>query len=150
MKKIIVLLLMLTFALSACGGDETDNLPEYPYDDYYNATITSTEVDGSTTVITVETIGFHPANIIIIDVTFKNGTMTNFEVIEHGETPAYGGALIDDKQVLEAIIEDAVNLDSIEATDYSDIDVTAGSTITIEAFLDAARASVKHFNTYYE
>lgn len=155
MKKILMLLVLFTFGLAACGNDDDDNGNgngvEYPYEgDYYNATITSSTVDGSTTTLVIETIGFHPVNKIIVEATFVDGALSNLEVLEEGETADYGGALIEDGAVLEALVDDADKLNDVTAEDYTDLDATAGSTVTIEALLDAARAAVEHFNKYYK
>lgn len=150
MKKLLALLVLFSFGLAACGGDD-DNGLEYPYEgDYYNATIQSSSVDGSTTKIVVQTIGYHPVNEIIVEATFVNGTLTNLEVLEEGETGAYGSALIADGAVLDALVADASNLESIDASEaYAELDATAGSTITIEALYDATLAALQHFNNYY-
>lgn len=154
MKKFIfALLLMFSLVLVACGGDDDNNdvdLPNYPYDDHFNATIVSAEVDGDTVTMTIETIGFHPVNVIRIDVTFENGVITAYEVTDHGESPAWGGVLIDDGDILAAILEYAGNLSALDPADYAQVDEETGATITAEALVDVARAAVEHYNRYFD
>ncbi len=138
-----LLLMLLAFTLTAC-----DSGVSYPVDDYFNATVVSSEIDGDTVILTIDGEGFYP---MTAKVTFVDGVMTEFEVTEHSESAAWGGVIIDAGDLQAEIVEQAANLNAIDAQDYSVIDAEAGATAiaTVDAILNIANAAVDHFNAYY-
>ena len=141
MKKLLGLLLFVAiFALSACGGGV-----DYPVE-YFNATVTGSEVDGDRVTLTIEGEGFYP---MTAEVVFTNGSMTHFDVTDHRESAQWGGLVIGDGDIQAAIVNNASNLNAINVSEYAEIDATASATATVEALLDIARAAVEHFGEYY-
>ena len=143
MKKLYGLLLFVAvFTIAACGGGSVD----YPVE-YFNATVTGSQVDGDTVTLTIDGEGFYP---MTAEVKFVNGSMTHYDIIEHRESAQWGGVLIDNGELQTAIVNNASTLGGVNIGDFTEIDATASATATAEAMMDIARAAVEHFNEFYK
>ena len=146
MKKIVfvMVLAIAMFTLAACGDDEVE--VEYPVDDYFNATVTGSEVDGDTVKLMIDGQGFYEMRV---EVTFEAGEMTAFNVVEHQESADWGGNIIEAGELQASIVEHANNLNALDLAPYIEIDEEASATATVEALIDIASAAIEHFNEYY-
>ena len=146
MKKLLTLIVfVMVFTLAACNGDDTVDV-DYPVE-YFNATVTSSEVDGDEVVLTVDGEGFYP---MTAEVKFENGSMTNYEVVDHSESAEWGGIIIDRGELQDAFVENYSDLANFSIDPYKDVDAETGATATAEAMEDIAVAAVEHYQEYYE
>ncbi len=147
MKKIL-LALLLVLTLGACDSEEESNI-DYPVE-YYNATVTETVVDGDDYTMTIESTGFSESDMIKSEVTVTNGEITAFEILEHAESSGYGEDIIEEGTLIDEIIANSSDLDSVDVKELSKIDANTGATVTGNALMDTALGALEHFETYYE
>jgi hypothetical protein len=147
MKKIWIMMFFLVFSLSACGSSEPE--VTYPVDDYFNASITSADVDGDTVDMVIVAGGF--AGDITVEVTVTAGEITAFAVTSHTESADWGKIVIDEGTLINAIIGSS-SVSGLNVDDYADIDAEGSATAgtTAEALIDAASAAISHYNDLME
>ncbi|GEM_PF-1705749 len=146
MKKLLLIAVFaLVFTVAACGnGDDAPDV-EYPVE-YFNATVTGSNVDGDTVVLTIDGEGFYP---MTAEVTFEGGAMTDFVVIDHEESADWGGVIIERGDIQSSIVDQWDDLDNFDISPYKDVDADTGATATAEALEDIGVAAVEHYLEYY-
>lgn len=152
--KRVLLSLFLVFALVACSTEEAveennelvEETTEETTEDTTEETVeeeTEEVVEEETTE--EETVVEDPNAIKIVkevtglsamtvEVTLVEGVITAIEVLEHTETEGIGGTVINEGVLIQTIIENQENLDSI--------DVISGATLTSNAIIEAAKSAL--------
>ncbi len=96
--------------------------------------VVDTTVDGDNTIYTVEVNGLEKITVkVTVDAL---GTIVEMVVTDHSETASLGGAVIEGAYI-QGIIDGQDNLDGIDAV--------AGSTLTSNALVEAARKTLEQF-----
>jgi Na+-translocating ferredoxin:NAD+ oxidoreductase RnfG subunit len=145
LKKIAVLFLVaLGFTLMACdSGSKVEYPKKYGVVDVLSAEETKTGY-----VFTLETDGFSGSAKIKAEVTIVDGDITNYTIVSHQESAGYGKALIEDGDLIQAIIDETNGLDNFKVSDY--LDSEASATITGDALLEIALAALEHYTADYK